>query len=769
MKRASAAFAILIAAFAQSAASPAHGSADVTSPEVCLLGAMKLWGDIRLFDPQVSQDRVDWDAAFMNAEPAILAATTRESYVAAIGRLLAPLDDGATRVGTSFGDSVSRISVTSSPSASVITIEHGTSEPIAAFQTDAAKVVASASNSRDIMFDLRGVTEANDADAGSLELFFADYATIGGLLSGHVTLPRTRSRQYLGLPDESGYGYGGYSAADLVADADVISGKSKASHRFGFLVDGATSLPPFALAKGLGDKTGIYTTGGQPAVLASGTSEIDLPDGVDVTYRTAELADIAANQDLAPSKVTGVADAVARLQTQTPAPAPYATPPPERFINKAYADELFPPEPMRMLAVARIYNAVRYFSPYVALMHDDWDAAALQAIHDERGATDAPSYVLGLLRFYAHLHDSHGGFPHGRTITTEFGFGPPLDLRFLHGQAVVTHVLADAATMQGLRVGDVIDTVNGVPMRQAMNQIEQYICSSTPQAADFSALRAAFEPSVFSGRQGTKITVSFHHLGRRESIAAVYVREKYLVKPVQPKAKYFVLPGNVGYVNFDRLDPSEVDAMFAALRNTRAIIFDNRGYPEGAAWPIAPRLTTATSVRLALFNTPYVIDALDAPPGNGEMVPTYRYFYQTVDKASGPRYLKPTVMLIDERAISQSEHSALFFRATGHTRFVGTPTRGANGDVTSWVLPGGLIFSFSGEGVRWPNGKQLQRVGIIPDVRLEPTAADIAGNNDVVLQRGLDEALSLTGASASARKAAVRQETTREHSVASPY
>ena len=59
MKRASAAFAILIAAFAQSAASSAHGSADVTSPEVRLLGAMKLWGDIRLFDPQVSQDRVD--------------------------------------------------------------------------------------------------------------------------------------------------------------------------------------------------------------------------------------------------------------------------------------------------------------------------------------------------------------------------------------------------------------------------------------------------------------------------------------------------------------------------------------------------------------------------------------------------------------------------------------------------------------------------------------------------------------------------------------
>jgi C-terminal processing protease CtpA/Prc len=119
-------------------------------------------------------------------------------------------------------------------------------------------------------------------------------------------------------------------------------------------------------------------------------------------------------------------------------------------------------------------------------------------------------------------------------------------------------------------------------------------------------------------------------------------------------------------------------------------------------------------------------------------------------------------MLIDERALSQSEHSALFFRATGHTRFVGTPTGGANGDVTSMVVPGGVMFHFSGEGVRWPDGKQLQRVGVIPDVRVEPSASDIATGNDVVLQRGLVEALRLSGATATQRNAALRQEISRE-------
>ena len=118
------------------------------------------------------------------------------------------------------------------------------------------------------------------------------------------------------------------------------------------------------------------------------------------------------------------------------------------------------------------------------------------------------------------------------------------------------------------------------------------------------------------------------------------------------------------------------------------------------------------------------------------------------------------------KTMSQAEHSALFFREAGHTRFVGTPTQGANGDVTSMVAPGAVHLSFSGEGVRHVDGSQLQRVGILPDVRVSPTASDIAAGNDVVLQSGLNEALRVSGASPSLRKAAVRQEVARERAAA---
>jgi C-terminal processing protease CtpA/Prc len=555
-------------------------------------------------------------------------------------------------------------------------------------------------------------------------------------LKGDVTLPRFRSRGYDGYPNQRPGGYTGYSAFDQSNDSETIHGRSTEARRFGFLVDGSTSLPSLAIALALSGDATIFTTGGQPVAASAEAGTLQLPDEVAVTYRVADLADVASQQPFATVTVRSVADAAARLTAQAPQAAAFARPAAERFVDNPYEPVTYPNEAMRMLAVARIYNVIRYFSPYRALMHDDWDAAALAVIDDERAAGDARAYVLGLMKFYAHLHDSHG-FVYSPTIRKELGYGPPFDARYLHRQAVVSEVYESGAAIQGVRLGDVIDAVDGVAVRQAMDRQEAYLSSSTPQSADARALASAHEPSIFAGAQGTALTIRFHHPGERRSLTATFTRDDFPQPKSPAPPKCFILPANVGYVDFDRLEASEVDAMFDALKNTGAIVFDNRGY------------------------TPLVLGPIDQSFAEIDFLPVYQEFYQMLDTASGSRYLKPTVMLIDERAISQSEHSALFFRETGHTRFVGTPTQGANGDVTSMVAPGAVRLSLSGEGVRHADGSQLQRVGIIPDVWVEPTAFDIAARNDVVLQRGLDEALRLSGASSQARKAAVRQEIAR--------
>lgn len=101
------------------------------------------------------------------------------------------------------------------------------------------------------------------------------------------------------------------------------------------------------------------------------------------------------------------------------------------------------------------------------------------------------------------------------------------------------------------------------------------------------------------------------------------------------------------------------------------------------------------------------------------------------------RYTGRTVMLVDENTVSQAEFTGQILRAATGTVFVGSPTAGANGDITNFKLPGGITVTFSGQSEQWPDGKQLQRVGLIPDVYARPTKAGLAAGRDEVLEAAL--------------------------------
>ena len=189
--------------------------------------------------------------------------------------------------------------------------------------------------------------------------------------------------------------------------------------------------------------------------------------------------------------------------------------------------------------------------------------------------------------------------------------------------------------------------------------------------------------------------------------------------------------------------------MFAAFNGTRAIVLDDRGYPQGTAWSIAPRLTTRDRVKFSLFEIPLVLSML-TPDDANELLPTMIRSYDLIPSDAGkPKYLRPTVLLINERTISQAEYTGMMFRAADNMEFVGTPTVGADGNVTDFALPGGLQPWLSGASVRWPDGRQTQRIGLRPDVRVEPTAKDIAEGKDLVLLTGLRRRLRNSGAPAS--------------------
>jgi C-terminal processing protease CtpA/Prc len=160
-----------------------------------------------------------------------------------------------------------------------------------------------------------------------------------------------------------------------------------------------------------------------------------------------------------------------------------------------------------------------------------------------------------------------------------------------------------------------------------------------------------------------------------------------------------------------------------------------RGYPNGTAWSIAPRLTEKKNVVAALFSRP-LLEANTM--SDSEYADTASYsFAQKMPERQGDVYKGRVVMLINEDAISQAEHTCLFFESATDVTFIGTPTAGANGDITFMVLPGNLTVSFTGHNVRHADGRQLQRVGIQPAIRVAPTIRGTVEGRDEILDRAI--------------------------------
>jgi C-terminal processing protease CtpA/Prc len=77
------------------------------------------------------------------------------------------------------------------------------------------------------------------------------------------------------------------------------------------------------------------------------------------------------------------------------------------------------------------------------------------------------------------------------------------------------------------------------------------------------------------------------------------------------------------------------------------------------------------------------------------------------------------------------------FRAVPGAVVIGSTTAGADGDVSTVPIPGGLSSYISGLGVFYPDKRPTQRVGIIPDIWLTPTIAGLRAGRDELIEAAI--------------------------------
>jgi C-terminal processing protease CtpA/Prc len=404
---------------------------------------------------------------------------------------------------------------------------------------------------------------------------------------------------------------------------------------------------------------------------------------------------------------------------------------PREQHDRSYADMPLPAVPYRLLAGFQIWGVFQHFFAYRHLMNEDWSGVLTQFIPQLEAAQTARDYHLTVAEMVTHVHDSHAAV-RGPEHKKLWGATTLVQVRAIEGKPVITKICDSSAAQAGVQVGDVILTVDGEEAGARQSRLGRYIASSTPQA-----LRRDQASRLLDGPdQSTAVLILEREGGRRAEVKLERSVEFWKRKRHYRDGNVVqILPGGIGYVDLDRLSSDEVSNMFEKLKNTAAIIFDMRGYPNAdTAWQIAPRLTDQQRPEAADAYFPISLEP--DLNGTGE-TGTFQHSKWTLPPGIGFRYKGRTVMLIDERTQSSAEHTGLFFEAANGTKFIGSATAGANGDVSNFVVPGGIMIYFSGIDVRHLDGRQLQRIGLTPDVSVAPTIAGIRAGRDEVLERAV--------------------------------
>ena len=401
--------------------------------------------------------------------------------------------------------------------------------------------------------------------------------------------------------------------------------------------------------------------------------------------------------------------------------------------EEAYDHLLAPDAGYRLLALYRYWNIIQYFNPNKSLLGEDWNKVLPEFIPRFAQTADAVEYRTAVLQLTARIHDTHAvTSDNSPTLTRMWGeYLVPVLVSFVEDKPVVTErSLTSLGAQTPLQKGDIILTVDHVPVAAIIDRQRPLLSASNEVSSLANIGELLLRGNTAQGeievlRDGKKVVLSVPRFLRATLESAPSLAIAAL------DSSYQVLAGNIGYLHLGKLTPAQVPRAMRALQNTKGLIVDLRHYPNSAVFRLLPAYFVEKRVAFAKAT---MVDL--TYPGRFVEMPPFPAI-QIKPVAGNARYRHPVRILVNEYTQSLAELTAMALRVNPQASVMGSTTAGADGDVSTIPLPGGLTARVSGTGILHPDGRQTQRVGIVPDRVVEPTVAGIRANRDEVLQQAV--------------------------------
>ncbi|WP_108788631.1 S41 family peptidase [Erythrobacter sp. Alg231-14] len=372
----------------------------------------------------------------------------------------------------------------------------------------------------------------------------------------------------------------------------------------------------------------------------------------------------------------------------------------------------------RIAATIEAGVTLEHFYPYWDEVDGDWDAAFDRALAQAAEAADDNAFRSALQRLVSAIDDGHGAVRYPSNINAAL----PIDWTMIDGNLIITKVGASAAET-GLEAGMVVDTINGRSTEEFFadrmaqwSGSDHFVLAMAETTSRYGVMDEALELGVTRGDgENSTVNVSMQEFSADASFASL-----------RPDDVAEIEPGTF-YVDLSRIGQADLDAAIERLAEADGVIFDLRGYPRvNTQWL---RHLIDEPVRSAKFLKPEFTgpdaEARYDVDGGWNVTPL------------APRVTPNIVFLTNATAISYSESILGTVKANGLGIIVGSPTAGANGNVSEVTLPGGYRLRYTGMLVVNRDGTRHHIDGVQPDVLIAPTREGVRQGRDEVFEAGL--------------------------------
>jgi len=397
-------------------------------------------------------------------------------------------------------------------------------------------------------------------------------------------------------------------------------------------------------------------------------------------------------------------------------------------INELPFDQShYPDDGVRLLGVYRTWAYIQYLSPNRAITDKDWASVLLPSIQEAVQARNEGEYYTALRHLIVEICDGHssiGPRPDSLKLTWTF----PVKLCYVENQYVVSdYFQCEHEYETPFKMGDVILEIDG----NTIEQLNEKYWDITPGSNDlarktnlggylFHAPEQAGTATIL--RDGKRLNVSFDRMDRTEFTNT----DKHLLA-LQEQEPFYPLEDGLLYLNVQSFKSDHISALSNELATAKGLVIDLRTYPK-----------SAFSYQLGAYligNKPYFTPTTSDYNNLGQF--NWRSPVSCTPEESSGNFSGKIAILVNEDSVSHAEFSAMIHRQHPNAKIFGRQTAGADGDVNSFDIPGGFQSRYSSIGVFYPDKTPTQRIGIIPDVEVQPTIEGIREGRDEILEAAL--------------------------------